>query len=407
MNTFEQYNIPTQYTQAPINLETADAGIKNLATSMGGNIAGGVFNTVMNGILQQHQFEEQEKLQRNAYRLNEKAVQNQAELQAIGMQNAGLNPAQVQGNGAPSIQAGAAAGSTSTMGNIFTGIADIITAAKMPSEIMRNEAESVQRSAESARIPTEIKRFQEEANKFAEQARGLKNENDFMEAHNKFLKEQAPTIFQNYIDQLKASGVWDNLPLKTRETWENMANSDFEEEGIGLIRGINDMINTNKNLSDADREVLGNTKQMIIDFYQIMDQKTMRAFADMPKWQQKLMKSEITEFYARAGQEKATADWTNTKKWLDEHTSDQWLIEHGMSDEIERKKYTELMNRLMNFPFDFMNGMGPAMLIRSGMPGKTKIPYEPTYDTDKGNIFKGGLRGWQEGGPMTTNSPWR
>lgn len=374
MNTFEKYQFPATGTQAPVALETADATLKDYAMGAFGNMAGGAFNTYMNGMLQERQFQEQEKLQRNAYKYNQMAVKEQAANQVYGMQNAGLNPAGVTGAGAPSIQAGAAAGSGTTIGNIFTGIAEIIAAAKAPSEIQRNQAEAIERSVETTKTPIQIAKMAEEMGLFAEQARSIKNENEFMEAHNRFLKEQAPKVFENYIAQMRASGVWNNLPQDTRETYEKLAMgaSGIEEYGMGLIRGINDVLRTHKGLSDADKAVLDNTKQMIIDFKQITDNKTMEAFASMPKWQQELMKSQITDFYAQARKAGTEANWNITKNWIDQHTNDQWLIEHGLTDEIERKKYGELLNRFLNLPFNLIENGAPAAIMGGAMRG-TKI----------------------------------
>ena len=84
-----------------------------------GNLAGNAANAYYNSALQNQQFENQMRLQDRAYYYNQNAVQQQARLQALGMQQAGLSPSGVAGTGAPSLQAGAAAGATSTMSNIF------------------------------------------------------------------------------------------------------------------------------------------------------------------------------------------------------------------------------------------------------------------------------------------------
>lgn len=96
-------------------------------------------------------------------------------------------------------------------------------------------------------------------------------------------------------------------------------------------------------------------------YYQITDDKIMGAIAALPLNQQNLMKSEIAEYYALAAQAKSQADLNRLNKWLDEHTSDQWLIEHGMSEEIERNKYIDLLNQVLHFPSAVANSVPYAL----------------------------------------------
>lgn len=81
------------------------------------------------------------------------------------------------------------------------------------------------------------------AGKLSEDIRGAKNANDWLEAQNRFLKEQSPAIFDNRIAQLKASGQWNNLPPETRKTLERLSRGESGIQlGIGEIDALDKVI---------------------------------------------------------------------------------------------------------------------------------------------------------------------
>lgn len=369
MSDYKKYYFPNEKNNyAPIQNGTEDHELAQFAAGLGGNLAGGAINTGMNAILQQRQFDEQEKLQRNAMKMNENAVFMQPQLQAMGMQNAGLNPAGVTGTGAPTIQSGAAAGSTSSMANIFTGIAEIIAAAKAPSEIAKTEAEAIKTTVEAATIPIHAEQMKAAIAKLTAETQNLTNINEVFEARNNFLSDYSQSIFTGYRDVLKGTGQFEKLSQRTKDTINKLADGEIELD-IGQLEALDSIINSQKNLSAADAETLHSMMDAIITNRQMNTKSTMDAIADMPRWQQNLMKSEITEYYAMANKAKTEADWNKTREWLDQHTSDQWLIEHGMSNEIERKKYGELFNRVANLPFNVVENSAPALIMGASMRG--------------------------------------
>ena len=116
--------------------------IGEAAAAVGGQVMAAKMSHYANADLQQRQFAEQEKLQEHAVQANADAVRNQAPLQVTGMQQAGLNPASVAGTGAPSVSAGAASGSQSSLGSVFDGLSQLVQAIKQPSETEKVFAET-------------------------------------------------------------------------------------------------------------------------------------------------------------------------------------------------------------------------------------------------------------------------
>ena len=357
-----------EYTNDGIPLETA-------AITGIGNMLGAKINHYANMDLQQRQFDEQERLQQRAFQMNEQAVRNQAINMKLGMENAGLNPTGVNGAGAPAIQAGAAAGSTSALANIFTGVAEMIQAAKAPTEIEKMVAETGKTGAEEAKtkaetsaIPISIENMAASTSKLNEETRNIHNMNDILEARNDFIKDVGGSVFDGYRDTLKRSGQWEKMSTRTRNTINDLADGHIMLD-IGSLEALDSIIDSQSNLSKRDSEVLHSMLDSIITNKQLNSEEIKNAMASMPKWQQNLMKAQITEFYAMANKAKTEADWNNTRNWLDQNTSDQWLIEHGMSGEIERKKYAELLNRILNLPFNVVEGASPAAIMGAAMRG--------------------------------------
>lgn len=328
----------------------------NAAIGFAGNVLGNQVNYQYNRQLQDAQMRNQIELQNRAFKHNQTAVSQQAQLQAIGMRNAGLSSAPVQGSGAPSLQSGAAAGGTSTMSNVFSGIADLIQAIKAPTEIEKAVAETElaksgaeKQTAEAEQlIPAQVSHLLQGADEAAQRVRAAKNANEMFEAQRDFVKSVGPSIFDGYRGMLKSARVYDKLPYRTRQTIDSLADGEIDL-GPGEIQGLNDIINSQANLSERDRQLFENLIGTVTAMRQATDQKTMDAYAKLPVNQQNLMRSQVAEYYAMAGQAKTQADLNKLNKWLEEHSSDLWLIENGMFDEIERKKYTEVLNNVLKF----------------------------------------------------------
>ena len=392
-----------------------------LGLGAAGSIAGGALNYFFNSQLQHNQFKEQEKLQKRAMELNEQAVARQAPNQVLGMQNAGLNPAGVNGQGAPSVQAGAAAGSTSQLATIFQGVAEIVAASKAPEEVKNIQADVGLKNAETENVKTDttlIKPVQAEelaqlankhvaeANHHVASADNTQQLTQMVQDRDDFLRKYSGSLYSGYMDNLKQTGQWEKLSPRTKETIEKLASGDIDV-GIGALEGIKDLVASQQGLMDADKNIVKDLVDIVVTRQQLNDKEVMGALEKLPENQRKLMMSEISNYYAQALKATTDAARTNTLKWLDEHTSDEWLIEHGMSDEIERRKYKEVFNNLLKLtdPQTYTNVIGGG-LIGKGISSTKNVKRDATYPSDKGIFYKGGLRGYQESGPIKNNSPW-
>lgn len=386
--------------------EPADDALMNLAASFGGgvpavvgNIAGNAVNYGFNSMLQDKQMRNQLELQRRAVRANADAVRNQARLQVEGMKAAGLNPAQVNGSGAPSVQSGAAAGATSSMTNVFSGLAELVTALKAPTEIEKMQAETALGQVEVEKtqaetedlIPAQVSNLLSGAEETAQRVRAAKNANEMFEANRDFVRSVGPSIFDGYRGMLKQAGVYEKLPIRSRQTIDSLADGEIDI-GPGEIQGLNDIVNSQANLSQRDRQLFENLIATMTAMKQATDKATMDAFAKLPVNQQNLMRAQVAEYYAMAGQAKTQADLNKLNEWLQSHGSDQWLIEHGMTDEIERKKYSEVLNNLLELtkPSTY-TGIIPAAIIGRGLRGGSSSPTPGNY----------------EGTNPATGLPWR
>lgn len=391
--------------------------------SMAGNLIGQGVNYMANKSLQENQFENQTELQRRAADINTEAVKNQAMLEKVGMQQAGLNPAGVNGQGAPSLQAGAAAGANSTMGNIFGGLAEMIAAIKAPTEIEKMQAEKALTEGQTEKTaaetdltheqkynlmldsdlvkPEQARELFERANKHIQDAQNAlaqaDNTNaitDIINAQNDFIKQYSSSIYSSYMDNLKSTKQWDKLPPRTRETIEKLASGEIEM-GTGELQGLKEIINTQTGLLERDRDGLNAMLDTIVTRKQIDTKNIINALRDFPVNQRKLMMSQISDYYAQARKAGADASRTGTLEWLDKHTSDDWLIQHGLTEEVERKKYKEVLNNLLKLtdPNTYTSIIGGG-LIGHGL-GKINKPLGPTKPGE-GKFYTGGLRGYQE-----------
>ena len=391
--------------------------------SMAGNLIGQGVNYAANKSLQENQLSNQMELQNRAYMLNQQAAQNQAQNEVIGMQQAGLNPAGVNGQGAPSLQAGAAAGANSTMGNIFGGLAEMIAAIKAPTEIEKMQAEKAltEGQTEKTAAETDLTREQkynlqldsdlikpeqarelfERANKHIQDAQNAlaqaDNTNavtDIINAQNDFIKKYSSSIYSSYMNNLKSTKQWDKLPPRTRETIEKLASGEIEM-GTGELQGLKEIINSQTGLLERDRDALNAMLDTIVTRKQIDTRNVINALRDLPVNQRKLMFSQITDYYAQAKKAGADASRTGTLEWLDRMNSDTWLIEHGLTDELERKKYKEVLNNLLKLtdPNTYTNVIGGGLIGR-GLSNTSKSlgPTQPK----SGKFYTGGLKGYQE-----------
>ena len=253
------------------------------AAAAGGQALGGVLNYAMNSQLQKQQFKEQEKLQERAFEMNQQAVQNQAANMAHGLENAGLNPADATGGlQAPTTQAGQASGANSQLAQIFSGISEMVEAIKAPTEIEKTAAETGLVGKQTDKIDDEVSKIRSEKQKLDADAINAQNLNEIYEKEKDFLTNHGSAIYDGYREQLKATKNWDKLPEKTRATIDAIAEGNTEI-GIGELQGLQKIIDMQGNLSERDKQVLNNIKQMTIENAQMRDKKVMEAFEKMPE----------------------------------------------------------------------------------------------------------------------------
>lgn len=283
-----------------------------LGVGAAGTFAGGALNYFFNSQLQERQFKEQEKLQKRAVEMNEQSVARQAPNQVLGMQNAGLNPASVNGAGAPSVQAGAAAGSTSQLANIFSGVAEIVAAAKAPSEVTKNISEAGkadaeadkanQESVESATrtvtlIPAQVEKLKADAVKVAEDARTSRNFNDAWEGEDKMLRQQTKTVFSSVREQMQNSKRWNKLPQDVRIALDNLAEGNISV-GKGEYEAIMKELKLRGEFSDADLKLMDNALKYYVSYKQLHDKDVRKALVDLPKNQQEELMANIKHLQA-------------------------------------------------------------------------------------------------------------
>lgn len=330
-----------------------------------GNIAGAKLSHFANMDLQGRQFAEQEELQRNAAKLNATAVRNQAQLQAQSLQNAGLNPAAVTGAGAPSVQAGAAAGSTSQLGNVFSGLAELIAAAKAPSEIEKTVAETNFVGAQTEKTGAETRGIEQQVNhvvpqlmektgkeidSLGESIRNAKNVNDAFEAQDKFLREHSSAVFDQMRTRLKDKGFWDSLAPNTRATLERLADGDITI-GTGEYDGLVKAIDSQMKLSNADKDMIKNAFDSNVLLRQYSDAGVMKALTKLPEdvrnelyTRIKKMNQEIQGIVQDIKTSKTQADLNkaleklNTFRRESEELDDvKWLAKKMRNDDVDIK----------------------------------------------------------------------
>lgn len=387
-------------------MDTTEAILDTGIMSASGNVFGGLLNYAANRDFQERQFAEQHRLQERAFQMNEQAVRNQAENMKLGMENAGLNPAMANGQGAPVTATGTAASGSSQLSQVFSGIAEMISAIKAPTEIEKTAAETglvgaqtektgaetTRTGAETKHIFSDIKKIENEAKKASAETQNITNINNMFESEQTFLRNNSGAIFEGYIGQLKATDQWKNLPTKTKQTLESLAEGSLELDQ-GALNALGKIIDTQGNLSERDKQVLHNTKQMIIDYSQIKDKKVMDALKNMPlKDQEKLVQevrkikaevNNIREHSKNLAKERivmtkqgamleSQAKKMSTEREIEELNDMQYLIEKGRYEDAARLGAMRAANDLWKTGNEILGEAGKTAINPVGSAvGKT------------------------------------
>lgn len=276
--------------------------VGSMAGAAAGNLVGKGIDYMTSEKQADNQLERQKELQNQANQMNEENVRRQAVAQVTGMQQAGMNPANTTFTGAPTVQSGSAAmGNAGTMGNIFDGLAQVIQAIKAPTEIEHASAQIAKEQAETSKtrketdiiLPKQAENIEKATGKLAAETKNEQNLNLQFEQMNEFVTDTAKGVFDSYRAQLKATGQWEELPLKTRITIEELADGNLEMNA-GALEGLNRVIASTGNISATDKQIIENTKNMIIDIQQMKDKKIMDAFKNLPEKQYRKISKEIS-----------------------------------------------------------------------------------------------------------------
>lgn len=267
----------------------------------GGNLLGNYINYRFNRKLQENQMENQIELQNRAFQHNQIAVQQQARLQALGKQQAGLSAADVSGQGAPSLQAGAAAGASSSMSNVFSGIADLIAAIKAPTEIEKAVAETELTRAGVPKVGAETEEIQ--------------HRNADWTSYNDFVREHGPAMFakekealmNSIVDEETGKSLWDLLDEDTQNTYDNIISGDIPITK-GSMQAILDDVELQAKLPEAEYRKISSMAHAGILIEKLQDKEAVRALLDEEKNEVKKLKQDIKESKSRS-----TANYANAR----------------------------------------------------------------------------------------------
>lgn len=355
--------------------------------SAAGHAVGAGVGYLLNEATADNQLERQKELQQQAFGLNQLAAQNQASIEVNGLRAAGLNPAIANGAGAASISPGSAsAGTTPTLGNVFDGIANIIAAAKAPSDISRTQAETSNLGAMTGKIGEETKEVSQRVNivtpkvvskldadisNTLESVRNAKNFNDAYEAQNKFLKENSQFVFSQMQSKLESQGLWDSLSEDTKDTISKLASGEIsvsQGEYDGLIKTIN----AQKLLSDSDMALVKNAFDTNVLVRQFQNSGTMKALetapADAKAFMYKQMKkidAEIQGIYqdikvgkAEVALKRAQKLKTEFERESSELNDVKWLIKNGRYDDADVRTWEQSLDNMYQMLGKVVDGAG-------------------------------------------------
>lgn len=366
-----------------------------LALGAGGNIFGTALGLGANYVQQQQQLSNQKELMHLQNNINQRNAMQAAQMQVHGQQNAGLNPAMADGGiaSAPTVSQGSAGIGSMGLANVFDGIANIIAAAKAPSEIAQIEAATQKTGAETENIkydysvlkPEQVNKLQHDITKLTEDIQTARNINEVYQTKSEFFKTYAPSIFDGWRSQLKQSNNWDKLPEKTRGTIDSLANGEMDLD-VGSVESLNEIIKAQANLSEADKTIMTNLVDTTVALKQLKDKRITDKLAKFTPAQYDKLQKEMSLLDERTTNQQI-------KNWSDIVNDPHFMVTKGLYEELLKTEGLDQAEKTMDDLHSLLRTFRPkgkpkptpkkVTTTKSGHRSKTGDYYENTV-TDYG-----------------------
>ena len=388
MSQFEKYIFPAnngKNKNAYVNTQNnQDTNIgEYLALGAGGNIFGTALGLGANYLQQQQQLSNQKELMQEQNKINMQNASIMPSVQKNAMENAGMNPAMGAGQfaSAPSVSQGAASMGSMQLANVFDGIANIIAAAKAPSEIAQTEAQTGlttaqtgKTTAETGKITFDINKINAEISKLAEETQNAKNINEIYDSANKFAKEQSSAIFSDYKAKLEATGAWDKLPEKTKLTIE-----DLIAGNITLDKGSTEQffksLELQKYLAESDAAIVKSYVDLAVSANQLNNKEILDAIANLPKDTHDKIQNDIKKILAEIPKIKSETDKNNVLTKIAKLNDYALMVNEGNTEGVKTKATIDGIQKVGELLSDIIK-----LRFGRGKPkGKSKTSTTPNY----------------------------